>query len=90
MDIYLNKYLELVHPHLDLREIDNVKEINIYIADDCDVCNKQKVLTIINYEKALKIIEYYESYLGEIRVEKLIYNKKPSEILQIFFPKLFR
>ncbi len=84
MDIFLNKYLELVHPqYLDLREIDNVKEINIYIADDCNICNIQsKVLTIINYEKALKIIEYYESYLGEIRVEKLItlYAKVSKQI----------
>jgi hypothetical protein len=85
VDIFLNKYLELIttNPLTDSKDFDNVREINVYVTDDS--YNHYKVLTIINYGGHVKIIEHYESPIGETHIEKIIRNAKPSEILRLLF-----
>ena len=86
VDIILNKYLEPVKIEPQVKDIDNVNEINVYVTTDENLYN-QKVLTIINYVTHVKAIEYYESPLGEVKVEKMI-NVKPTEVLKLLKVKL--
>jgi len=88
VDMHLNKYLELVKVYPEKTEnLENVNEINIYVITDENLYN-QKIMTIINYHNHVKIIEYYESPLGEVYIEKT-YNVKPSDIIQFLFPKVY-
>ncbi len=87
MDIFLNKYLELITPK-ELKDIDDVREINIYVTNE--EYYHQRILTIINYFGHIKIVEYYESPLGTVYLEKIFHNIKPSDIIRMYFPRLPR
>jgi len=89
IDIRLNKYLELTDPkNVDISEVNNVEQINIYVIDDNYF--HYWVLTIKKYETYIKIVEHYESPIGEVFLEKRIYGVKPSDVLRLLFPKLFK
>jgi len=89
VDIRLNKYLELIEPkNINISEVDTVEQINVYVVDDAYF--HYWVLTIKNYETYIKVMEHYESPIGDIYVEKRFYGVKPSDLLRVLFPKLFK
>ena len=89
VDIYLNKYLELINPkEIDISNIDNVEQVNVYVVDNNYF--HYWVLTIKRYEMYVKLIEHYESPIGEVFLEKRIYGVKSSDVLRLLFPKLFK
>ena len=89
MDLRLNKYLELIEPkNINISEVDAMEQINVYVVND-DYLHYW-VLTIKRYETYIKIVEHYESYVGEVFLEKRFYGVKPSDLLRVLFPKLFK
>jgi len=89
VDIRLNKYLELIDPkNVDMSKVDSAEQINVYVVDDNYF--HYWILTIKNYGAYIKVVEHYESYVGEVFLEKRIYGVKPSDILRVLFPKLFK
>jgi len=88
MDLRLNKYLELIEPkNINISEVDTMEQVNVYIVDDNYF--HYWVLTIKNYETYIKVMEHYESPIGEVFLEKRFHSVKPSDILRVLFPKLF-
>jgi len=89
MDIYLNKYLELVDSKpVDISNVDAVEQVNVYVVDDCYF--HYWVLAIKKYETYIKIVEHYESPIGEVFLEKRIYGAKTSDVLRLLFPKVLK
>jgi len=94
LEIKLNTYLEVVEPKdknlLDIA--DNSREIVVsvftpdpesgYVIDD--------ILKIVNYGTHVKLVEYYRSPIGEISIERVIDNTKPSTVLKMLFPNTFK
>ena len=90
IEIVLNKYLEPVRPKTDLKpvDVDGKDEIIVYTIDED--YDQYKILKIFNYGSHIEVSEYYYSYIGEIEVRKGLHGVKPSSILQLFFPKIFK
>jgi len=86
VEILLNKYLELISGNIS--DIDSEKEIVIYVTDG--EYHHQRILTLVNYGNHIRVKEHYESYLGEVEVDKEIFGVKPSEVLRLYFPHLFK
>ena len=86
VEILLNKYLELLKPIPE--DVDKEKEIVVYAVDD--EYHHQRLLTIINYGNHVKLREHYESYIGEVAIEKELFGITPSMVLRFYFPHLFK
>jgi len=90
IELYLNIYLELRRPKEKdiLDKIDNAKEIVVFV-DNIDYTH-DRVLTIKNYGTHIRVIEYYNSRIGEVTVERSYDNIKPSTFLKMLFPNTFK
>jgi len=90
IELVLNKYLELISPKKGITpiDVDSKDEIIVYTIDED--YDQYKILKIINYGSHIEVSEYYYSYIGEIEVRKGLHGVKPSSILQLFFPKIFK
>jgi len=89
VEIRLNMFLELISPKEDiLNKIDDVREISVSVANPD--YSEDTILDIINYGDHLKIVERYRSPLGEINVIKVLDDVKPSVVLKLLFPNIFK
>ena len=90
VEINLNKYLELIDKKQSemINKIDDMKKIDVYVVDDNYYSHK--LLTIVNYSTHVKLVEYFESAISEASVERILHDVKPSTVLKILLPKLFR
>ena len=90
IEIHLNIYMEVVSPKMTnlLDEVDKVGEVVIYIRNMDYTYNR--VMDIINYGTHVKIVEYYRSQIGEVSVERVLHNVKPSAVLRLLFPNSFK
>ena len=90
IEIHLNMFLELVNPKTKdvLDKVNSVREISISVMNSD--YSEDTVLDIVNYGDHLKLIEKYKSPLGEINVVKVLDNVKPSQVLKMLFPDIFK
>jgi len=94
LEIQLNTYLEVVEPKdknlLDIA--DNTKEIvvSVFNPDPVSGYTYDDILRIINYGTHIRLTEVYRSPLGEITIERFLFNVKPSSILKLLFPNTFK
>jgi len=91
-EIYLNGFGQLIGEKISETEVDSSRIIEVYIAtaylDFTGSFTYDKILEIENYGDHIKITEYYKSFLGEITVQKVLHNIKPSSFLKMLFPEL--
>jgi hypothetical protein len=90
IELVLNKYLELISPKEGVKQddIDSKGEIIVYTRDED--YDQYKILKITNYGNHIIVSEYYYSYIGEIEVRKGFHGVKPSEVLRLYLPHLFK
>ena len=94
IEIKLNTSLELVEPKsTNLSDlIDNAKNIVVSVLDPDPISGLifLDILKIINYGDHIKVEEKYRSPLGEIIIERILHNIKPSVFLRLIFPSTFK
>jgi predicted RNA binding protein with dsRBD fold (UPF0201 family) len=94
LEIKLNPYLEIVEPKMSnlLEIVDNMREIDVDVFDTDPISGYifVNVMRLINYGDHVKVVEKYESPLGEVHVEKVYENVKPSDVLRMLFPQTFK
>jgi len=94
LEIKLNTYLEVVEPKdknlLDIA--DNSKEIVVSVFNPDPVSGYvfDEILRMTNYGDHVKLNEVYRSPLGEVNIERVIDNAKPSTVLKVLFPNTFK
>jgi len=90
IEIILNRYLEPIIPKSDeiKNKIDCVRDIVVFVRDEN--YNDYKILSIINYGTHILLKEHYESPVGEVVIERVLHYIKPSTILKILLPKIFK
>ena len=90
LEIKLNMFMELVEPRIPnlLDYVDNVDEVDVYVMNG-DYTD-DRILKINSYGDHVKVWEFYKSRIGEVTIERVIHNKKPSEVLKVLFPDTFK
>ena len=93
-EIYLSFGKLIGQEKISETEVDNSRIIEVYIATGylnvVDSFTYDKILEIKNYGDHVRVQEFYKSYLGEVVIDRVLNNAKPSQVLKMLFPDIFK